>query len=122
MDRPGWFVEPTVLVDTTPDMKVQREEIFGPVLTARPFDDLEELAREANDSAYGLGAGVWTQNVSTLHKMAKMLKAGTIYSNTYNVYDAALPFGGYKQSGWGREMGEEVLQAYTQVKSVVLEL
>jgi phenylacetaldehyde dehydrogenase len=122
MDRPGYFVEPTVLVDTTPDMKVQREEIFGPVLTARPFDDLESLAQEANDSDYGLGAGVWTKDVSKLHKLAKLLKAGTIYCNTYNIYDAALPFGGYKQSGWGREMGEEVLEHYTEVKSVIVEL
>ena len=122
MDRPGYFVEPTVLVDTTPDMKVQREEIFGPVLTARPFDDLVSLAREANDTDYGLGAGIWTKDVSKLHKLAKLLKAGTIYCNTYNIYDAALPFGGYKQSGWGREMGEEVLEAYTQIKSVIVEL
>jgi phenylacetaldehyde dehydrogenase len=122
MDRPGYFVEPTVLVDTTPDMKVQREEIFGPVLTARPFDDLESLAREANDTDYGLGAGVWTKDVSKLHKLAKLLKAGTIYCNTYNIYDAALPFGGYKESGWGREMGEEVLEAYTEIKSVIVEL
>jgi phenylacetaldehyde dehydrogenase len=122
MSRPGYFVEPTVFVDTTPDMKIQREEIFGPVLTARPFDDLESLAREANDTEYGLGAGVWTKDVSKLHKLAKLLKAGTIYCNTYNIYDAALPFGGYKQSGWGREMGEEVLEAYTEIKSVILEL
>jgi phenylacetaldehyde dehydrogenase len=80
------------------------------------------LAREANDTDYGLGAGVWTKDVSKLHKLAKLLKAGTIYCNTYNIYDAALPFGGYKESGWGREMGEEVLEAYTEIKSVIVEL
>ena len=114
----GYFVEPTVLTNTRPDMKVVREEIFGPVLVAAPFSDLDEIAAVANDSEFGLGAGIWTQDIKKAHAMAKKLKAGTVWINCYNVFDAALPFGGYKQSGWGREMGHEALNAYTEVKAV----
>ena len=114
----GYFVEPTVLTNTTPDMKVVREEIFGPVLVASPFTDLDEIAASANDSEYGLGAGIWTRDISKAHALAKKLRAGTVWINCYNVFDAALPFGGYKQSGWGREMGHEVLNNYTEVKAV----
>jgi phenylacetaldehyde dehydrogenase len=114
----GYFVEPTVLTNTRPDMKVVREEIFGPVLVAAPFSDLDEIAAVANDSEFGLGAGIWTQDIRKAHAMAKKLKAGTVWINCYNVFDAALPFGGYKQSGWGREMGHEALNAYTEVKAV----
>jgi phenylacetaldehyde dehydrogenase len=114
----GYFVEPTVLTNTRPDMKVVREEIFGPVLVAAPFTDLDEIAAVANDSEFGLGAGIWTQDIRKAHAMAKKLKAGTVWINCYNVFDAALPFGGYKQSGWGREMGHEALNAYTEVKAV----
>jgi phenylacetaldehyde dehydrogenase len=114
----GYFVEPTVLTNTRPDMKVVREEIFGPVLVAAPFTDLNEIAAQANDSEYGLGAGIWTKDISKAHALAKKLRAGTVWINCYNVFDAALPFGGYKQSGWGREMGHEVLNSYTQVKAV----
>ena len=114
----GYFVEPTVLTNTTPDMKVVREEIFGPVLVASPFTDLDEIAGVANDSEYGLGAGIWTRDISKAHALAKKLRAGTVWINCYNVFDAALPFGGYKQSGWGREMGHEVLNNYTEVKAV----
>jgi phenylacetaldehyde dehydrogenase len=114
----GYFVEPTVLTNTRPDMKVVREEIFGPVLVAAPFSDLDEIAAVANDSEFGLGAGIWTQDIRKAHAMAKKLRAGTVWINCYNVFDAALPFGGYKQSGWGREMGHEVLNNYTEVKAV----
>jgi phenylacetaldehyde dehydrogenase len=114
----GYFVEPTVLTNTTPDMKVVREEIFGPVVVAAPFQSLDDIATAANDSEYGLGAGIWTQDISKAHALAKKLRAGTVWINCYNVFDAALPFGGYKQSGWGREMGHEVLECYTEVKAV----
>src|ERR1700683_1072599 len=114
----GYFVEPTVLTNTRPDMKVVREEIFGPVVVAAPFSDLDEIAAAANDSEYGLGAGIWTRDISKAHALAKKLRAGTVWINCYNVFDAALPFGGYKQSGWGREMGHEVLNNYTEVKAV----
>ena len=114
----GYFIEPTVLTNTRPDMKIVREEIFGPVLVAAPFSDLEEIAAAANDSEYGLGAGIWTRDISKAHALAKMIRAGTVWINCYNVFDASLPFGGYKQSGWGREMGAEVLNNYTEVKAV----
>ena len=117
-DGAGYFVEPTVLVKTNPNMKVVREEIFGPVVTASPFTDLDKLVAEANNSEYGLAAGVWTRDISKAHRLANKLRAGTVWINCYNVFDAALPFGGYKQSGWGREMGHEVLELYTEVKAV----
>jgi phenylacetaldehyde dehydrogenase len=114
----GYFVEPTVLVDTKDDMKVIQEEIFGPVVAAIPFDDPEQLVLRANDSIYGLAAGVWTKDISKAHRTAALLRAGTVWINCYNIFDAALPFGGYKQSGWGREMGKDVLELYTQTKAV----
>jgi len=118
----GYFVEPTVLTNTTPDMKVVREEIFGPVVVASPFSDLDQIAAVANDTEYGLGAGIWTKDIGRAHAMAKKLRAGTVWINCYNVFDASLPFGGYKQSGWGREMGHEVLNNYTEVKAVTAQL
>ena len=114
----GYFVEPTVMVKTNPNMKVVREEIFGPVVVASPFSDLDQLVAEANNSEYGLAAGVWTKDISKAHRVAHKLRAGTVWINCYNVFDAALPFGGYKQSGWGREMGHEVLEMYTEVKAI----
>ncbi len=107
---------------TQPADRIVREEIFGPVFTAMPFDDLDDLARQANDTEYGLGAGIWTKDVSRVHKLAKRLRAGTVYVNCWNVFDAALPFGGHKQSGWGREMHDEVLEHYTETKTVVVKL
>jgi phenylacetaldehyde dehydrogenase len=114
----GYFVEPTVLTNTRPDMQVVREEIFGPVVVAEKFTSLDEIAAQANDTTYGLGAGIWTRDISKAHALAKKLRAGTVWINCYNVFDASLPFGGYKQSGWGREMGHEVLNNYTEVKAV----
>ncbi len=118
----GYFVEPTVLVNTTDYMKVVQEEIFGPVVAAIPFDNPEELVGRANDSIYGLAAGIWTHDISKAHRTAALLRAGTVWINCYNIFDAALPFGGYKQSGWGREMGKDVLNLYTQTKAVCTRL
>jgi phenylacetaldehyde dehydrogenase len=118
----GYFFEPTVIANTRPDMRVVSEEIFGPVVVAAPFDDLDDLAAAANNTPYGLGAGIWTRDISTAHRLATKLRAGTVYINCYNIFDAALPFGGYKQSGWGREMGHEALEAYTEVKAVCAQL
>jgi phenylacetaldehyde dehydrogenase len=121
----GYFIQPTVFHDVRPDMKVVAEEIFGPVVVAQKFSsdaDLENLAAQANDTVFGLAASVWTRDISIAHKMARHIKAGTIWINCHNVFDAALPFGGYKQSGWGREMGAEVLNNYTEVKAVTVKL
>jgi phenylacetaldehyde dehydrogenase len=120
----GYFVAPTVLENTTPDMRVIREEIFGPVVCATPFadDDLDVIAKQANDTIYGLAASVWTRNGGTAHKLARRIRSGTVWINCHNVFDASLPFGGYKQSGWGREMGEEVFHNYTEVKAVTAAL
>lgn len=118
----GYFVRPTVFTDVKPDMKVIREEIFGPVVCAIPFKDPEEVAAAGNDTTYGLAAAVWTKDIQKAHRMAEILKAGTVWINCYNVVDAASPFGGYKQSGFGREMGKAALDLYTQIKSVWVNL
>ncbi len=118
----GYFVKPTVLTNTKQNMKVVQEEIFGPVVVAEPFTDVEKLVPVANDTIYGLAAGIWTRDIGKAHKTAERLRAGTVWINCYNIFDAALPFGGYKQSGWGREMGHEVLELYTETKAVVVGL
>jgi len=114
----GYFVEPTVLVNTNDKMKVVREEIFGPVVTVMPFSDVDDLIAKANNTPYGLGAGVWTRDIKKAHRIAAELRAGTVWINCYGVLDPAMPFGGYKQSGWGREMGRQMLDLYTETKSV----
>src|SRR5262245_58563204 len=118
----GYFVSPTVLTNTSNDMKVVREEIFGPVVCAIPFESPEDIVPVANDTTYGLAAGVFTRDISKAHRTAKRLRAGTVWINTYHVFDAAMPFGGYKESGWGREMGPQVLENYLETKSVVTAL
>ena len=120
----GYFVRPTVLTNTNPGMKVVREEIFGPVVCAVPFgdEDVERIVKRANDTVFGLAASVWTENIGLAHKVARGLRAGTVWVNCHNIFDASLPFGGYKQSGWGREMGAEVLHNYTEVKAVTVAL
>ncbi len=120
----GYFVQPTVLTNTNANMQVVREEIFGPVVCAEPFDDadLERIGRMANNTVYGLASSVWTKDISKANKLARMIRSGTVWINCHNVFDASLPFGGYKQSGWGREMGSEVLANYTEIKAVTTRL
>lgn len=119
VDGKGNFVTATVFADVDPDMKIAQEEIFGPVAAIIPFDDLEDAVEKANRTIYGLAAGIWTRDVGKAHRMASELKAGTVWINTYNQYDSASPFGGYKQSGFGRDLGyQAALEKYTQVKSV----
>jgi len=118
----GYFFQPTVFADVKPEMTISREEIFGPVLAAIEFADLDEAIARANDSPYGLAAGVWTKDIKKAHYVAGKLQAGTVWINTYNIYDTASPFGGYRQSGFGREMSAHALEHYTQVKSVWVDL
>jgi aldehyde dehydrogenase (NAD+) len=118
----GYFMQPTVFADVRPEMTIAREEIFGPVLAAIEFADLDEAIARANDTPYGLAAGVWTRDIKKAHHVARRLQAGTVWINTYNVYDTAAPFGGYKQSGFGREMSAHALEHYTQIKSVWVDL
>ena len=118
----GFFVKPTVLVDTTDDMKVVREEIFGPVVVAMPYDDLDEVARRANDTPYGLAASIWSNDLARVHRLIPKIQAGTVWVNCHNILDNAMPFGGFKQSGIGREMGRAVLDLYTESKSVIMAL
>jgi aldehyde dehydrogenase (NAD+) len=118
----GYFVKPTVFADVNNNMKIAREEIFGPVATAIPFKDESDAVLQGNDTEYGLAAAVWTRDIGRAHKVARALKAGTVWVNCYNQIDAISPFGGYKQSGFGRELGKHALELYSQVKSVYVKL
>jgi len=118
----GYFVQPTVLADARNDMRIAQEEIFGPVVSVIPFTDVEDVIEQGNRINYGLGAGIWTNNLQKAHKVAAALKAGTVWVNTYNLIDPAMPFGGFKQSGIGREMGFAGIELYTELKSVWVNL
>ena len=115
-------MQPTVFAGARDDMKIVREEIFGPVISAMPFDSVEEVVQRANNTSYGLGSGVWTRDVSKAHQVAGALKAGTVWVNCYLQLDPAIPFGGYKMSGYGRESGTEHMDHYLNTKSVVVRL
>lgn len=114
----GYFVRPTIFADVNERMDIAQEEIFGPVLAVMPFDDEADAVRLANSTMYGLVAGVWTKDLGRAHRVARQIRSGTVWINDYNRFDAASPFGGYGQSGWGREMGEQAIELYTQTKSV----
>ncbi len=120
--HPGYFVKPTVLVNVNQDMRVVREEIFGPVLVAQRFDDLDDVVKAANDTTYGLGASIWTNNLTAAHRLIPRIKAGTVWVNCHNLVDPNMPFGGYKQSGFGREHGRVAVEMYTETKSVCIML
>ena len=117
----GLYVEPTLLADVRNDMRIAREEVFGPVLSLIPFDTVEEAISIANDTEFGLAAGVWTTDLGRAHQVARRLQAGTVWINTYRALSPSMPFGGYKASGLGRENGIEAMKEFTQVKSVWIE-
>jgi phenylacetaldehyde dehydrogenase len=118
----GYFVEPTVITGVREEMTCQREEIFGPVVTVVPFDTAEEAIAAANGSRYGLAAAVWSRDISKAHRTAAALRAGTVWINSYHADDASIPRGGYKESGWGRELGVEGIADYLLTKAVIVQL
>jgi acyl-CoA reductase-like NAD-dependent aldehyde dehydrogenase len=114
----GYFLQPTIFDGVRPDMRIAQEEIFGPVVSTLTFRDVDEVIAAGNATNYGLAAAVWTRDISKAHRAARALKAGTVWVNTYNTFDAGVPFGGYKESGIGRELGSQALDLYTQTKAV----
>ena len=118
----GYFIEPTVFADVQDNMRIAEEEIFGPVQSIIKFKDLDEVVERANKTVYGLAAAVWTRDIGKAHAIANRVRAGTVWVNCYYVLDTAAPFGGFKQSGIGRELGEYGLQQYTEVKTVTIKL
>jgi acyl-CoA reductase-like NAD-dependent aldehyde dehydrogenase len=118
----GFFLEPTIFGGVTNDMKIAQEEIFGPVLSVLAFDDVDQMIEQANANPYGLAAAVWTKDIKKAHTVSRRLQAGTIWINTYGLMDAALPFGGFKQSGFGRELGMHAIEHYTELKTVWLNM
>jgi len=116
----GWFHQPTILTGLPESARVVQEEIFGPVLVATPFDDVEEVAALANGTVYGLSASIWSNDLKRVHRLLPRIKAGTVWVNCHGLLDNALPFGGYKQSGFGREMGRAMIDLYTETKSVLM--
>jgi phenylacetaldehyde dehydrogenase len=118
--HPGYYVRPTVIVDVKGSMRVVQEEIFGPVVVAQRFDDLDEVARLANDTPYGLSASVWSNDLTAVHRLVPKIKAGTVWVNAHGPVDANMPFGGFKQSGIGREHGRVGIEMYTELKSVCM--
>lgn len=123
-DGPGNFVRPTIFADVDPSMRIVREEIFGPVMAVQPFDinDLDEIAAMANDSPYGLSGSVWTRDLSTAHRMVSRIRSGHVSINCHGAVASNIPFGGYKQSGWGREFGREGMDLYLETKAVTVAL
>lgn len=118
----GYFVQPTIFAGASPQMRIATEEIFGPVLTVMRFESLEDVQRIGNATTYGLGAGIYTQDIGKAHLAARLLEAGNVWINCYGRTDASLPFGGFKQSGWGREKGVEGIEAFLEVRSVYVKL
>jgi acyl-CoA reductase-like NAD-dependent aldehyde dehydrogenase len=114
----GYFVQPTILGMLPGNARILREEVFGPVMTVIPFDEVEEVVGWANDTEYGLAAALWTRDIGRAHSLARRMRAGTVWLNCQRVLDLSMPFGGYKSSGWGRENGWEGLEAFLQTKSV----
>ncbi len=122
LGKKGYFIKPTIFDNVKNTMKIAQEEIFGPVVSVITFKDIDDVIRQSNATIYGLAAAVWTKDIKKAHYLANKIKAGTIWINTYNAFDVASPFGGYKQSGFGRELGIHALELYTQIKSVWVDL